>query len=302
MNQLVIKLKGEVQSSNFAEWKHDLIAQIQSVNTKLMTDEDFVGAIRYVNLLKSAEKSLKYAKQSSINQVSDIQQLFAAIDEIAEQARQTRLSLERQINVRKLAIKQQCIQSGIDRVQAFLHQQNADFQFINHAEYVNCYRFESLIKGKASIKVIQSVIDNVCESIITEISQRAVEVKKNGQLLDTLPNQHKLLFQDRQMLLALSHQELRLTIEKRIALLNEENARRQAEQATNELKKIEHIELNSAPNELSDKTDVVEKQKYKLIIEILSSKDTAIEIARSIREVYSSNTSVLNIRLSRNYE
>lgn len=302
MNQLVIKLKGEVQSSNFAEWKNDLIAQIQSVNMELMTENDFVVAIRYVKVLKAAEKSLKDAKHSSINQVSDIQKLFAAIDEISEQARQTRLSLERQINVRKLEIKQQCIQSGIEIVQACIHQQSADFQLIDHSEYVDRNRFETIVKGKASIKGIQSVIDHVCSRIKTEISQRAADVTKNGILLDTLSSQHKLLFQDRTSLIALSPQELRLTIDKRIALFNEENARVKAEHATSELKKIENIELNSNTNVLSEKTAIVEKQKYKLIIDILSSKDMAIEIARSIREAYGDNTSISSIRLSRNYD
>lgn len=298
MNQLVITLKGEVQSSNFAEWKNELIAQIQSVNTNLITDNDYVEAHRHVKLLKSAERSLKDAKQSSINQLSDIQMLFAAIDEISEQARRIRLSLERQINVRKAEIKQECVQSGIDRVQAFIDKQSEDFQLLDHAGYVDRHRFEVRIKGKASVKGIQSVIDQVCHSIETEVSQRAAEVTKNGMLLDTLPNHHKVLFQDRQALIALRHQELQLTLEKRIALFNEENARRQAEQVTNELQKIEKIELNTDPNAPTD----MERQTYKLIIDIFSSRGMAIEIARSISKAYGNHSSIVNIRLSRNYE
>ena len=302
MNQLIIKLKGEIQSSNFTEWKNDLIAQIQSVNTDLETDNDFVVAIRYAKLLKSAEKSLKDAKQSSINQATDIQQLFTAIDEISERVRQTRLSLERQINARKFEIKHQCIQSGIDNIQAFIQQQSADFQLIDHANYVDRCRFEPMIKGKASIEGIQAVISHVCDSIKMEISQRAAEVRKNGILLDNLPSQHKILFQDRHSLIALNHQELRLTIDKRIALFNEENARIKAEQVTNELQRIENIELNPPTDFYSEKGDLIEQQKYKLIIEIFSSKDTAIEIARSVREAYGNNVSIVNIKLSRNYD
>jgi hypothetical protein len=67
MAQLIIKLTGEIQSSNFDEWKNDLIAQIQSTNTELTTDDDFVAATRHVKLFKAAEKSLKEAKQLSLN-------------------------------------------------------------------------------------------------------------------------------------------------------------------------------------------------------------------------------------------
>lgn len=300
MNQLIIKLKGEIQSSNFAEWKNELIAQIQSVNTQLMTDDDFVAAIEYVKLLKSAEKTLKTAKQSSINQAADIQKLFAAIDDISEQARQTRLSLEHQIDRRKFEIKQQCIQSGIDIVQAFIQQQNKDFQFIDHAEYIDRHRFEAEIKGKGSIKSIQAVMNGLCRKIKIDISQKATEVTRNGVIIDTLPSQYKILCQDRPALLALNTQELRLTIEKRIAVLNEEEARRRNEQAIHELKKIEDVELNTNVGCQTEKMEIVAKQKYRLTIDICSAKNTAIEIARAIRQEYGQNVAILSIRLNYN--
>ena len=109
MNQLFIKLTGTVNSSNFDEWKMELIAQIQAVNIELVTDNDFVIASEQVKSFKSAEKSLKEAKQSAIDQAVEIQQLFSAIDEISEEARQARLSLERQIKARKIEIKQNYI-------------------------------------------------------------------------------------------------------------------------------------------------------------------------------------------------
>ena len=97
VNQLVITLTGTVNFSNFDEWKNDLIAQIQSTNMELVTDEDFGDASDQVKALKLAEKTLKQAKQSAIDQAEEIQKLFSAIDEITEEARQARLSLERQI-------------------------------------------------------------------------------------------------------------------------------------------------------------------------------------------------------------
>ena len=121
MKQLFIKLTGTVNSSNFDVWKKELITQIQSVNVELVTDNDFVTASKQVKSFKSAEKSLKQAKQSAISQAEEIQQLFTAIDEITEEARQARLSLERQIKARKLEIKQQYIQSGIDEIQSFIY-------------------------------------------------------------------------------------------------------------------------------------------------------------------------------------
>ena len=130
MNQLVIKLTGTVNASNFDEWKKDLIFQIQSTNRELATDDDFVAASEQVKSFKLAENSLKQAKQSAIDQAEEIQQLFLAIDEVTEEARQARLSLERQIKTRKIEIKNQCIQVGIDEIQSFIDEQLGEFQCV----------------------------------------------------------------------------------------------------------------------------------------------------------------------------
>ena len=302
MNQLIIQLRGEIQSSNFDEWKNDLIAQIQSVNTELINDHDFVVATRYVKVFKAAERSLREAKQSAINQAADIQRLFNAIDEIAEETRQVRLSLERQIKTRKLEIKEACIQSGIEVVRAFLEQQSPDFQLVDHSTYVDRTRFESAVKRKAGIQRMQAAIDNLCRRITLEISQKAVEITHNGIVLDNLPRKYKFLFQDRNSLLVLSIQELRLTIDKRIAVFNEDNAKIEAEKALDALRKLEDAELNSEMSTSPERAGIVEKEEYRLIIDILSSKETAIDIARSIRQAYVDNTSISSIRLTRHRE
>ncbi len=107
MSNLVIKLSGEIQNSNFDEWKNELIQQIRAVNNELKTDSEFALATKSVKQFKAAEKALKEAKQSALEQAADINQLFDAIDAVAEETRQVRLSLERQIKSRKQEIKEE---------------------------------------------------------------------------------------------------------------------------------------------------------------------------------------------------
>jgi len=118
MTDLIIQLKGEVQSSNFEEWKNELIARLRGVNTELARDEDFVTAADQVKALKNAESTLKEAKQSAIAQAADIQRLFGSIDVVVEETRQVRLALERQIKARKQEIKEQMIERAINTVHA----------------------------------------------------------------------------------------------------------------------------------------------------------------------------------------
>ncbi len=268
----------------------------------MTTDDDFVAATRHVKVFKTAEKSLKDAKQSAIDQAADIQRLFASIDEISEEARQARLSLERQIKARKIEIKEGFIQSGIESVRAFIGRQGEDFQMMDHSAWLDRNRFISAAKRKAGARGVQSAIDGLCGAIELEISQKAAEVTDNGATIDVLPDRYRLLFQDRKSLLSLTKKELDLTVDKRIALFNEENTRIKAEKAINDLKKLEDVELNPDTGGHPGSAEILEKEKYRLIMDILSTKETAIEIARSIRQAHGDNASILSIRLTRNHD
>ena len=208
MKQLFIKLTGTVNSSNFDVWKKELITQIQAVNVELVTDNDFITASKQVKSFKSAEKSLKQAKQSAINQAEEIQQLFSAIDEVTEEARQARLSLERQIKARKLEIKQQYIQSGIDEIQSFIDEQLVEFDKCDLSPFLNRSRFESAVSGKAGISGLETGIEQICTLIKIEISEKAVTIYNNKVKLDALPEAYKLLFQDWELLICLPEDEL----------------------------------------------------------------------------------------------
>ena len=300
VNQLVIELTGEIRNSNFDEWKRSLIAQVQSIKTELVTDDDFGIATRHVRLLKSAERTLKDAKQSAIEQAADIQNLFAAIDQVAEEARQARLSLERQIRARKQEIKEQLLQSGIETIQDFVAQQNSDFQLLNHSSYLDRNRFVSAAKGKTGTRTVELAIRKLCDQIKLEISQKATEIASNREAIDTLPSRYKPLFQDQDSLLDLTRRELSLTIDKRIALFNEENAKLKAERAIEDLRKLEDAELNPDTGDSPEGTDT--QDRYKLAIDICSTRNVAIEIARSIRRDHGDNAAISSIRLTRSRE
>jgi hypothetical protein len=301
-NALTIELTGKIQNTNFDEWKRDLIVQIKSTNTELISDDDFYVAAKQVKMFKSAEKSLKKAKQSAIEQASDIQKLFLAIDEISEEARQTRLILERQIKSRKLEIKEELIQSGLERVEKIISNQCPDFQLIRHSEYLDKEPFLKAVKGKAGIKGIQKTIDELIESLEKKILLRAEVVSNNAKKLDSLAATHKVLFQDRMALLSLSEVEFELTIDKRIASFNEKIAKKKAQNAIDELNQKEESELNPGLSTDIENCEKEKRHRYKISMDIFSTKEEAIEIASSIREKFSGIDTIKNIKLSRSYE
>ena len=101
INKIIIELSGEIERSNFSEWKEMFFDEIKSFKEVLETDNDFALASENVKWCQNAEKALKSAKDSAIKQASDIEQLFDEIDKVISQARDTRLRLQKQIKSRK---------------------------------------------------------------------------------------------------------------------------------------------------------------------------------------------------------
>ena len=143
MSNLVIKLSGEIQNSNFPEWKNELIGQIQSINLELATDADFATAELNVKALRIAEKTLKDARESAFHQVHDIQELFNTIEQVTEQARQTRLTLERQIKIRKSDVKEKIALEGVNIMSREITQQSEDFNLTDNSRFTDISIFLS---------------------------------------------------------------------------------------------------------------------------------------------------------------
>ena len=266
-----------------------------------MTDDDFVTASEKVKSLKLAENYLKEAKKSAIDQAEEIQNLFLAIDEVTEEARQARLSLERQVKERKEEIKNHYIQSGIEEVQKLVDKQLGGFEFIDKNSFLDRSRFESAIRGKASTKGVQQAIDRLYMLIEKEVTNTAREISNNQTKLEALPAEYKILFQDIESLLGIPEDVLVVEIDKRIARYNEEIAKSEAKKISNELKKIEDAELN--PEKISSiATETSTKERFQVIIDILSSKDEAKEIAQEIKLRYGDNSDISGIRLARSNE
>ncbi len=283
MPQLQINLTGTINSTNFDEWKSDLIAKIQSVNRNLVTDNDFDEATKYVKSFKAAEKALKDAKQSAINQAQEIQQLFS-IDEITEEARQARLSLERQIKARKKEIKEDYIQSGIDQIKAVIEELPIDLAICDVSRYLDRSRYESAVFGKAGIKGLESGINQVTSVIREEITEKVRQINNNKVKLDSLTEGHKVLFQDYNQLLCWASEKLDVEIDKRIAHYETElSSRREVPPIFDDLSQNENTE-ETIP---VDDGVILKKGNYRITIQLEATSEEANNIRNKIESDYS---------------
>jgi hypothetical protein len=296
MKQLLIRVTGEVNTSNFDEWKQDLIAQIQATNTELTTDEDFIEATRQVKWFKTAETALKQAKQSAVEQADQIQLLFSAIDEVSGEARQARLSLERQIKQRKQEIKDAFIAFGIGRIQGAIDQQGDLLNASGILTYLDRRRFEAALRGKTGTKGLQQAIDLLCQTIEREIAERATLVHHNRQRITALPSEQQLLFQDADVLVHKSSSDVEQEIHRRITRYEES---RMALKAAEDSGANPAIALPPTVNLAASPVEHQPLQTFHITLELSTNKDRAMAIARALRQQYQQSEEVTGIRLGR---
>lgn len=106
---LRIEVKGEVTASNLEAFKTTALNAIRSVNTELLSDQDFADADKAVKWCEEVESRLASAKEHALAQTESIDHLFRTIDEISEEARQVRLKLSKLVKSEKDMRKEQIV-------------------------------------------------------------------------------------------------------------------------------------------------------------------------------------------------
>jgi len=290
VDNLEIQISGRIQNSNFPVWKNALLDQISLINLKLITDNDFAAATEDAKLLKRAEKAILEAKIRAIEQTEEIQLLFDALDEISEQARQARLTLERQIRTRKQEIKDDLINTAITEVRNYIAGKAEVYSQLDNSRYVQRYQYELATKGKASIAGVKNSLASLVRDLKCEIDAECSQVLRNYKLIETIPANDRLLFQDINYLVTLPETELRLTIENRTVRVSEQKSRQNAEKAEKALTDIADEELSGTINE--------ETTHYVIAIDLLSTRQYAVSKAREIKRLFESSDTLVGMKLT----
>jgi hypothetical protein len=228
INKIIIELSGEIESSNFSEWKEMFFDEIKSFKQALETDDDFAQAGENVKWCQNAEKALKSAKDSAIKQASDIEQLFDEIDKVISQARDIRLKLQKQIKLKKEEIKDEVAIEGVVKMTELLAQQSHDFNLLDNSMFINKENFLSAISGSRGITGAKERVNTLCLNYGNQISQKALEVQNKAKIIDAQALGHSALFQDRGNLLGLQLDDLNKEIDSRIATYNASQERMNA--------------------------------------------------------------------------
>lgn len=191
---LRISVTGMVNSSNLDAYRQAAFAVIESVNTKLVTDQDFADAEEAVKFFGKSEKELADGKKAILAQTASIDDVFRMIDEVSEAMRQKRLFLDKLVKQQKEAIKLSIISSANDALAAFW---NAETKCIDHAGLCPIRAdFAGAIKGLRTISSIENAADSELARVKIEAGKLIARLKINTAVFEKEAGEFKFLFSD----------------------------------------------------------------------------------------------------------
>lgn len=190
---LLIEVSGSVTRSNLEPFKLHALEVIGGIKTDLQNDQDFADAEATVKWLKvDVADQLKAAKAHAQAQMTDVDALFRAIDDIVSAADSKRLQLEKLVKTRKDQIRTEMIGSA----QAALDQHVAGLNARIGQKWIGrtMGAFADSIKGKRSLDSMRDAIDAELARCKIDTSAMADTLQANREALRGTEDGHDWMF------------------------------------------------------------------------------------------------------------
>jgi len=249
---LRIEVTGMVTASNLAEFKATALSAIRGVNRELTTDQDFADAEKAVKWCADVESRLEAAKAHALSQTSSIDELFRTIDDIASEARRTRIDVEKMVKARKDVIRSEIVRNGINMLA--IHVQSLNERLGMHLMPSVPADFAGVIKSKRSIDSIRDAVSTELARAKIWANETADRIQLNIRAVNAtgLP----MLFADLQSLVTKAPDDLAAIVENRVA----QHKAREAETQEAERQRIREEERVRADQEARERLAAEESQ------------------------------------------
>lgn len=178
---LTVQLVGQVTSSNLATFQSAVLARVKSINTTLVTDQDFANADKMVKFLDDGEKRLDLVKAQALAQTESIDQLFRAIDSLKAEMRSKRLTLDRLVKSEKESRKTEIVMKAGKELGDYVValQQRVGVQFkpevSNFGEVIKGLKSLDSMRDKVSVALAHAKIKANEIADLVEFNRSSVE-------------------------------------------------------------------------------------------------------------------------------
>jgi putative phage-type endonuclease len=222
-----IEVTGKVISSNIKEFRAHALEVIGGINTELVTDTHFTDAEKTVKWCKNAETRLEAAKAHALAQTASIEEIFRVIDDVNEQLKQKRLTLEKLVKTRKEEIKTSIVTDGLVKFRAHTAALQGEIGTAVDLR-IGQPPFGEAVKGLKTLASIQNAVDTALANAKIEADTKAKDVRVKLAWFAENTEDHRALFADLQILIEKPLDDFQRAVTSRIGQFEREQAERRA--------------------------------------------------------------------------
>ncbi|OJT46831.1 YqaJ viral recombinase family protein [Serratia plymuthica] len=212
---LMVEIEGAVKHSNLTVYQGKALAFIESINTNLVTDQDFADAEETVKFCDKAENELDLIKKQALSQTVPIDELFRTIDTLREAMRAKRLELTRLVKSRKDELRAEIISKAKTALNEHISALNVQLGVVRLPAIAA--DFVTAIKGKKTLTSLQGAANDELARAKIEANQISDKYQVNLKLFDAIEPAFRSLFADINQLVGNDSEHLKLLIEQRIS-------------------------------------------------------------------------------------
>lgn len=292
---LSISIVGEVSNSNMELYKNTALDFIRNINTDLQTDQDFVDAENTIKFCDKAEKELEAVKKQALGQTADIDMLFKTVDQLKEEMRSKRLTLNREVKTKKESIKIDLLTYANKTISQHIEKINKTLSGVVFPASIK-YDFAGAIKGKRNISSMQDAINTELSKAKIDSNDLCELISMNLGVFETKAKDYKFLFNDLQSIITKDYHSFHAIIDSRITQHKEsEKKRMEAEREAiriQEQQKAEQAEREKLEKEREAiKQEEMKKAKAKFDkeLELAKQEENNREAKRLQKECFIDN-------------
>jgi predicted phage-related endonuclease len=188
---------------------------IAGIDKNPSDDQAFANAEAAVKTLQTAETALEAAKASALAQTASIDEMTRTVALYANQARTTRLMLEKLVKARKEIIRVEIVESGkkafADHISSLNTRLGKSYMPMIQTD------FAGVIKGKKTVSSLRDAVSTELARAKIEANETADRIQINLATLRELGGAHPFLFADAAQLVLKANDDLTALVKTRIA-------------------------------------------------------------------------------------
>lgn len=239
----VVQAKGEIIVSNLNDVLPKFDAFLGSVNTNLVTDDDFANGEATAKFSRDTAKKLKLAAEQTIDQIASVSEAVRTLEQYASAFDKLGLTLEKAVKDQKEVIKAQII--GTAQAAYASHIASLNTELGNTPIPAAQPQFVAVIKNKRTLESIHNAVDTelaaskmTADSLARDYRQKKAWIAENAK-------DFEFLLTDLRTIITKPAEDFEQTIKNRITEYKAIESARKLDEEIRNAKAAEPV-LNSA--------------------------------------------------------